>query len=301
MSTQDISRRTFLQALAFAGFALQQPPTPIQPTKITNNLTMLGGDGGNVGVLIADDSVLMVDSGLAMRAGDIVKVVQELSPRRIAILFNTHFHFDHVGANEMLGRTGTKIMAHENVKKVLSSRFTDEAFGRTFEPLQREGIPVETYTNGGQLNFGKERVIYKHVVEAHTDGDTYIFFPNANVLHTGDLFWNGLYPVIDYSAKGWIGGMVASADEMLKVGDANTKIIPGHGPLGTKADLKAFRDMLATVQARLEPMMKQGKTIDEVVAAAPTKDIDDKWGTARRSEGFLRQAYPSLLRRNQKS
>src|SRR5437868_3776135 len=301
MNTPDISRRTFLHALAFAGFALQQPPTPIQTTKITNNLTMLGGDGGNVGVLMADDSVLMVDSGLAMRAGDIVRVVQELSPRRIAILFNTHFHFDHVGANEVLGRTGTKIMAHENVKKVLSSRFTDEAFGRTFEPLQREGIPLETYTNGGQLNFGKERVIYKHVVEAHTDGDTYIFFPNANVLHTGDLFWNGLYPVIDYSAKGWIGGMVASADEMLKVGDANTKIIPGHGPLGTKADLKAFRDMLATVQARLEPMMKQGKTIDEVVAAAPTKDIDDKWGTARRSEGFLRQAYPSLLRRNQKS
>ena len=262
---------------------------------------MLSGDGGNVGVLLANDSVLMVDSGLAMRAADIVNAVATLSPRKIAILFNTHFHFDHVGANEMLGKTGTKIMAHENVKKLLSSRFTDEAFGRTFEPLQREGIPMETYTAGGQLNFGKEKVIYKHVGEAHTDGDTYIFFPNANVLQTGDLFWNGLYPVIDYSAKGWVGGMVAAADEMGKVGDANTRIIPGHGPLGTKADLKAFRDMLAVVQQRLEPMVRQGKTIEDVIAAAPTRDLDDKWGGIRRTEGFLRQAYPSLVRRNQKS
>jgi glyoxylase-like metal-dependent hydrolase (beta-lactamase superfamily II) len=316
MNTQDVSRRTFLRALAagsaalsfsywdfapaFAG-AQQQAPTPIQTVKLTDTLSMLSGDGGNVGVLLANDGVLMVDSGLAMRAADIVKVVGDLSPRRVAILFNTHFHFDHVGANEILGRSGTKIMAHENVKKVLSSRFTDEAFGRTFDPLQREGIPAETYTTGGQLNFGREKVVYRHVTQAHTDGDTYIFFPNANVLHTGDLFWNGLYPVIDYSAKGWIGGMVAAADEMYKVGDANTRIIPGHGPLGTRADLKAFRDMLATVQERLEPMVKQGKAIDDVVAAAPTKDLDDKWGTVRRSEGFLRQAYPSLLQRSQKS
>src|SRR5438067_1357540 len=167
MNTPDISRRTFLHALAFAGFALQQPPTPIQTTKITNNLTMLGGDGGNVGVLMADDSVLMVDSGLAMRAGDIVRVVQELSPTRIAILFNTHFHFDHVGANEMLGRTGTKIMAHENVKKVLSSPFKDEAFARTFDPLKPEGLPTATYTAGGKLTFGKNQVLYTHIAEAH--------------------------------------------------------------------------------------------------------------------------------------
>jgi glyoxylase-like metal-dependent hydrolase (beta-lactamase superfamily II) len=316
MNTTDVSRRNFLRALAAGGAALsfshwdftpafagepQQAPTPIETNKLTNSLAMLSGDGGNVGVLVADDSVLMVDSGLAMRAADIVKVVGQLSPRRVAILFNTHFHFDHVGANEMLGKTGTKIMAHENVKKVLSSRFTDEAFGRTFEPLQREGIPMETYTTGGQLNFGKQKVVYKHVTEAHTDGDTYIFFPEANVLQTGDLFWNHLYPVIDYSAKGWTGGMIAAADEMYKVGDANTRIIPGHGPLGTKADLKAFRDMVATVQERLEPMARQGRTIDEVVAAAPTKDLDDKWGGSRRTEGFLRQAYPSLLRHNQKS
>jgi cyclase len=317
MYKNDYARRDFLRTLmagtaalyfpyrsfaqAAAGQAQQQAPAPIQATKLTDTITMLSGNGGNIGVAIADDSVLMVDGGLAARANDLVKAVADLSPRRVRILFNTHFHFDHVGINEMLGKTGTTIMAHENVKKVLASRFNDEAFGRTFEPLQPEGLPMETYTSGGKLTFGKNQVVYTHIAESHTDGDTYIFFPEGNILQTGDLFWNGMYPVIDYSAKGWIGGMVAAADQMAKVGDANTRIIPGHGPLGTKADLKAFRDMLAIVHERLEPMARQGRTIDEVLAAMPTKDLDEKWGKPRPSVGFLRQAYPSLVRRNQKS
>jgi glyoxylase-like metal-dependent hydrolase (beta-lactamase superfamily II) len=308
MSTHDPARRDFLRTLAagtaalyfpYRGFA-QQAPGAIQATKLTDTITMLSGDGGNISVAIADDSVMMIDAGLAPRANDLVKAVAELSPRKVRILFNTHFHFDHVGANETLGKTGTKIMAHENVKKVLSSRFTDEAFGRTFDPLQPEGLPMETYTAGGKLTFGKNQVVYTHIAEAHTDGDTYFFFPEANVLQTGDLFWNGMYPVIDYSARGWIGGMVAAADQMGKVGDANTRIIPGHGPMGTKADLKAFRDMLAKVHERLEPMARQGKTIEEVLASSPTKDLDERWGKPRPSEGFLRQAYPSLVRHNQK-
>jgi cyclase len=304
MNTHTLARRDFLRTLGAGAAALYFPyqgfaqtPGSIQAMKLTDTVTMLSGNGGNIGVAVADDSILMVDAGLAPRANDLVKAVAELSPRKIAILFNTHFHFDHVGANETLGKTGTKIMAHENVKKVLSIRFTDEAFGRTFDPLPPDGLPKETYTSGGKLSFGKNQVVYTHIAEAHTDGDTYVFFPEGNILQTGDLFWNGMYPVIDYSVKGWIGGMVAAADQMAKVGDANTRIIPGHGPLGTKADLKAFRDMLATVQERLEPMAKQGKTIEEVLAAAPTKDLDARWAKPRPSEGFLRQAYPSLVRR----
>jgi glyoxylase-like metal-dependent hydrolase (beta-lactamase superfamily II) len=308
MKTNTLARRDFLRTLAagtavlyfpYRGFS--QAPVSIQAMKLTDTITMLSGDGGNIGVAVADDSILMVDSGLAPRANDLVKAVAELSPRKVAILFNTHFHFDHVGANELLGKNGTKIMAHENVKKVLSMPFKDDAFARTFDPLKPEGLPNATYTAGGKLTFGKNQVVYTHIAEAHTSGDTYVFFPEANILQTGDLFWNGMYPVIDYSDKGWIGGMIAAADQMGKVGDANTRIIPGHGPLGTKADLKAFRDMLAKVHERLEPMVKQGKTMEEVLAAAPTKDLDEKWGKPRPSEGFLRQAYPSLTRRNQKS
>jgi glyoxylase-like metal-dependent hydrolase (beta-lactamase superfamily II) len=306
MNTHNIARRDFLRMLGisaaalyvpYRGFAQQAPPPPIQATRLTDTITMLSGNGGNVGVAIADDSLLMVDAGLPMRAEELVKTVEALSPRKVRILFNTHFHFDHVGANEILGKSGTKIMAHENVKRILSMRFNDEAFGRTFEPLKPEGLPMETYTSGGRLSFGKNTVVYTHIAESHTDGDTYVFFPEANILQTGDLFWNGMYPVIDYSAKGWIGGMVTAADEMAKLGDANTRIIPGHGPLATKADLKAFRDMLATVHERLDPMVKQGKTVEEVLAAAPTKDLDEKWGKARPAAGFLRQAYPSLVRR----
>jgi cyclase len=307
MKKNNIARRDFLRTLAagtaalylpYRSFAWQAPPPSIQATKLTDTITMLSGNGGNIGVAIADDSLLMIDAGLAPRANDLIKAVAELSPRKVAILFNTHFHFDHVGANEMLGKAGTKIMAHENVRKILASRFNDEAFGRTFEPLQPEGLPAQTYTTGSKLNFGKNTVVYTHIAEAHTDGDTYVFFPEGNVLQTGDLFWNNMYPVIDYSAKGWIGGMIAAADEMGKVGDANTRIIPGHGTLATKSDLKAFRDMLAKVHERLEPMVKQGRTIEEVLAAAPTKDLDEKWGRPRPSEGFLRQAYPSLVRRS---
>jgi glyoxylase-like metal-dependent hydrolase (beta-lactamase superfamily II) len=306
MNTHNIARRDFLRILGagaaalyvpYPGFTQQAPPPPIQATKLTDTITMLSGNGGNIGVAIADDSLLMVDGGLPMRAEELVKAVEALSPRKVRILFNTHFHFDHVGVNEILGKSGTKIMAHENVKRILSMRFNDEAFGRTFEPLKPEGLPMETYTRGGRLSFGKNTVIYTHIAESHTDGDTYVFFPEANILQTGDLFWNGMYPVIDYSAKGWIGGMVTAADEMGKLGDANTRIIPGHGPLATKADLKAFRDMLATVHERLEPMVRQGKTIEEVLAAAPTKDLDEKWGKVRPAAGFLRQAYPSLVRR----
>lgn len=270
---------------------------PIVPTKLADRIYVLIGNGGNVGLIVADDGLMMIDCGLPERAADMVNAVAAVSKLKVQRLLNTHFHFDHTGANETFGRTGTKIMAHENVKKILSISFNDEAFGRVFAPLKPEGLPMETFTAGGKMSFGRDKLEYTHFAEAHTDGDTYVFFPESNILHCGDLFWNGMYPVIDYSAKGWIGGMIAAADKMGKVGDAQTRVIPGHGALGTKADLKSWRDMLEIVHTRLEPMAKQGKTMDEVLAAAPTKDLDDKWGKARPAEAFLRQAYPSILHR----
>ena len=274
---------------------------PIVPTKLSERIYVLIGNGGNVGLVMAEDGLMMIDSGLPNRGNDMASAVAAVSPLKVQRLLNTHFHFDHTGGNETFGRTGTKIMAHENVKKILSIQFKDDAFGMTFEPLKPEGLPVETFTGGGKLTFGKEKLEYTHFAEAHTDGDTYVFFPESNILHCGDLFWNGMYPVIDYSAKGWIGGMIAAADKMGKVGNEQTRVIPGHGVVGTKADLKAWRDMLETVNQRLEPMAKQGKTLDEVLAAAPTKDLDEKWGKLRPADGFLKQAYPSITRRSQKA
>ncbi len=309
MSITYSNRRDFLQALAGGAAGLsftysafgQAAPPPIKATKLADDLAVLTGDGGNVAVLISPDGLMMIDGGLPNRSADMIKAVTEVDGHPVRILFNTHWHFDHVGSNEALGKSGAKIIAHENVKKRVSVKVTSEALNRSFDPLKPEGIPTETFTKGGKLTFGKQKVEYTHFANGHTDGDSFLFLPGANVLHTGDLLFAGMYPVIDYSTGGNIGGMAAACDAMLKHGDAKTRVIPGHGALGSADDLKASRDMLHTVHQRLAAMVKQGKTVDEVVAAAPTKDLDEKWGKLRPAEGFVRQAYNSLLPHKQAS
>jgi len=300
------NRRSFLSALigGAAGFSVsyraygQTAPPPITATKLSKDLVMVSGDGGNVGVVIGADGLMMIDGGLPDRAGDLIQAIaDQVDGHKVDLLFDTHWHFDHIGCNETLGKRGVKIMAHENVKKRLSTKQVMEAMNRTFEPLKPEGLPTQTFQEGGKMTYAEEKIEYKHVPTAHTDGDTFMFFPGPNVIHTGDLFFNKTYPVIDYSTGGWIGGMVTAAKTILGVGDKSTRIIPGHGPLASKDDLKATHDMLATVHARLEKISKEGKTIEEVLAAAPTKDLDVVWGKGMMSpERFLRMAYPSIAR-----
>jgi cyclase len=298
-------RRDFLRALigGAAGLSLsysafgQAAPDPIQATKLSGNLAVLMGDGGNVAVVVGDGGLMMVDGGLPERSADMLKAVSQVDSHPVRVLFNTHWHFDHTGCNEALGKAGTKIIGHDNVKKWLSQKVTLEALGRTFDPLSPQGRPTETFQKGGKMTFGKEKIEYVHVDPAHTDSDAYLFFPGPNVIHTGDLVFNGFYPVIDYSTGGWVGGMAAAADVLLKVGDAQTRIIPGHGPMASKNDLKAYRDMLNTVTQRMLPMAKQGKSAGEVVKAAPTKDYDGKWGNGLLPpEMWVRVAYTSILR-----
>ncbi len=295
-------RRDFLRALIAApagmSLAFAQNQTPIQATKLSDRLALVAGDGGNIAIVIDRNGLMMIDGGFANRAAELLAAVKEqVDAHNFNVVFNTHWHLDHVGCNEELGKAGVKIIAHENVKKRLSSRITMEALNRVVEPLKPEGLPAETFTSGGKMTHG-EAIEYKSVPPAHTDGDAYLFFPGPNVVHTGDLFFNGSYPFIDYSTGGWIGGMAAASDTLLKVGDAKTRIIPGHGALASKEDLKASRDMLATIHDRLAAMAKQGKTLDEAVAAAPTKDLDEKWNKGKKGDGFVRLAYTGLLRHN---
>lgn len=302
------SRRDFVRALiggaagccfTYSAFG-QAAPAPIKATKLSNTLVLIEGDGGNMALVLDADGLMLVDSGYPERAADLQKAIAAVDSHPVRTLFNTHWHFDHVGLNEALGKAGTKIIAHENTKKWMSQKVTIEAFNRTFEPLKPEGLPVETFSKGGKMTFGAEKIEYAHVPAAHTDGDAYLFFPGPNVLHTGDLFFNGFYPVIDYSTNGWVGGMAAAKAAMLQVGDAKTRIIPGHGPLATKEDLKVTQAMLATVTERLEAMAKEGKSVDEVVAAAPTKDFDDKFGKGIfKPEQWVKIAYTSVLRHKQ--
>ncbi|HYM23866.1 MAG TPA: MBL fold metallo-hydrolase [Vicinamibacterales bacterium] len=275
----------------------QNAQPPITATKLADSLVMLSGDGGNVAIVIGADGLLMIDGGLAERSVDLLKAVADVDGRKVTTLFNTHWHYDHVGSNEALGRTGTKIVAHENVKKRLSQRTAFESANRTFDPLKPEGLPKETFTTGTKTFVGRTGLIANHIPLAHTDGDAYVFFPSLNVLHTGDLLFNGTYPVIDYSTGGWIGGMAQAAAKLADVGDANTKIIPGHGPLATKADLKASHDMLAAIHDRVAALIKQGKTVEEAVAAKPSKEFDAKFGQgARKPDAFVQVAYTSIQR-----
>lgn len=305
------NRREFLTALVggAAGLSItyralgQNAPAPIKATKLSDNIAVMMGDGGNVGVVMSPEGLMMIDGGLPNRAADLLNAIKEqVDAHKVTLLFDTHWHFDHVGCNEMLGGQGTKIMAHENVKKRLTVKTTMEVNGRTFDPLKPEGLPTQEFAKGGKMNFGKEKIDYVHIATAHTDGDTYLFFPGPNILHTGDMLFNGMYPVIDYSTGGWVGGMAHAAEAMLKVGDAQTKIVPGHGPMATKDDLKATHEMLASVTQRLEKMIKEGKSADEAVAAAPTKDFDAKFGKGMyKPDVWAKIAYTSIMRHNQKS
>jgi len=243
---------------------------------------------------------MMIDGGYANRAAELQKAIAQVDSHPVTILFNTHWHGDHVGSNELLGKAGVKIIAHQNAKHWLMQTVNLEAFNSTVEPLKKEGWPVQTFVEGGKMTFGKEKIEYKWVPNSHTDNDTYLFFPLANVLHTGDLFFNGMYPVVDYTTGGWIGGMAAALDKLLKVGDAKTQIIPGHGPLATKDDMKAARDMLHTVSDRLTQLSKKGANTGDVVKANPVGDLEAKWGQGfLKGEQFLRMAYPSIARHDQ--
>lgn len=309
MSPFSSNRREFLTALlgGAAGLSLtcrafgQNAPAAIKATRLSDNIAVMMGDGGNVGVVISPEGLMMIDGGLPDRAGDLAKAIAgQVDTHKVTTLFDTHWHFDHIGSNEMLGRAGAKIIAHENVKKRLTVKTTMEVNGRTFDPLKPEGLPAQEFPKGGKMTFGREKIEYAHIPTAHTDGDSYLFFPGPNVLHTGDMMFHGFYPVIDYSTGGWVGGMAAAAEKLGKVGDAQTKVIPGHGPMATKDDLKTTHEMLATVTERLEKMIKEGKSADEAVAAAPTRDFDEKFGRGMyKPDAWTKIAYTSIVRHRQ--
>jgi glyoxylase-like metal-dependent hydrolase (beta-lactamase superfamily II) len=301
-----LDRREFVQAIlagavgstfTLRAFGQGNPPPAITANKLASDLIVLSGNGGNVALILGSDGLMMIDGGLPDRSADLLKAVADVDGRKVTTLFNTHWHFDHVGCNETLGRMGTKIVAHENTKKYLSVRTTVEALNRTFEPLKAEGLPAETFTAGGKTTFGRQAIEYTHIPRAHTDGDAFVFFPALNVLHTGDMLFNGTFPLIDYSTAGWIGGLVAATETMGKVGDAQTRIIPGHGVMATKADLKTTHDMLATIHDRLAAMIKAGKSVEEAVAAKPSAEFDAKFGQgARKPDAFVQIAYTSIVR-----
>jgi cyclase len=295
----QVTRRELFQiassiapALWLARGAAAQTPPRLELQPLADKLTLLTGAGGNIAILQGEDGLLLVDSGLPQTAEAVDNKARSVGPSTIRVLINTHFHFDHVGGNERLGREGVRIIAHENVLKRVSTPQRNAFFNRESPALAPEGRPAVTFSSGGELAHGNEKVGYAYLPPAHTDGDATVHFRNANVFHAGDLLFNGMYPFIDYSAGGSIEGMVTDADRIIEAVDGRTKIIPGHGPMAVRDDVRAFRAMLAGVNEQVTKLISAGKTLEQAQAAEPTKAWDDKWGRGfMKGSDFARMLY----------
>jgi glyoxylase-like metal-dependent hydrolase (beta-lactamase superfamily II) len=276
-------------AEAIPGADEKDPLTPeltkvkIGIRKVSEGLFVLLGAGGNIGLLDGKDGVIVIDSGVPERAKDVAAAIGIVSKSPASVLINTHYHFDHVGGNEAVFGKGFRIAAHANVRKRLAEGGVIDFFQRKEEPKPAAALPVMTYDESMTLHANGEVLRLTHYPPpGHTDGDTYIRFEKANVLHTGDLFFNGLYPFIDYSAKGSLDGMIAAEEKLLSLVEDRTKIIPGHGMVCGKADLQKAVDMLKTVRDKIKPLVDAKKTVEEVVAAKPLGVLEGKF-----SKGFL--------------
>jgi glyoxylase-like metal-dependent hydrolase (beta-lactamase superfamily II) len=272
--------------------ALAQVGEPLVATKLADRYILLTGTGCNVLMVTGPDGVLLVDGGTAERSPELLRVVAaQANGARVQTLINTHWHLEHTGSNETLGRAGATIVAHENTKLWMGAEIVSKWQNRTYAPRPKEARPTRTFYGRETIAFGGERIELGHLGQAHTDGDIYAFFPGPNILMTGDVCSVGRYPILDYSTHGWIGGLADASRTLLGLTNAQTRVIPGTGPVQTQADLQAQVDMLATMRTRLVELMRKGMGVKDMLAAAPTKEFDERWGDP---ELFITNAYPGL-------
>jgi len=291
---------TLLRASA-AGYAQQAPSAadllasirvrfnaaPIQMQKLADSVTMLSGPGGSVVVLNGPDGKFVVDTFVAPAWPKLKEALDGLGNAPLKYVIDTHWHFDHADNNAPLHAAGATVLAHENTKKRMSEphelpvlyRGADGALaGLHFDPSPAEALPQQTFTASYKLQANGETLALQHFAPAHTDSDIYVHFQKANVIQMGDTFFNGMYPYIDPGTGGTITGMIAAADKILSLAGNDTKIVPGHGRLGNKADLTKFRDMLITSRDRVQKLKSAGKSALEAVEEKPFADLEPVWG-----------------------
>ena len=270
--------------------------SPIVTHKLRNDISVFEGSGGNVAVLTGSDGKVLVDAGISVSRPKITKALAELGSDPVTNLINTHWHFDHADGNAWLHSVGAKIIAHENTRKHLSEIQRVEDWDYNFLPLPVGGIPSQTFDREHNMKLNGQSLGLKHYGNAHTDSDISVMFGEANVMHVGDTYWNGIYPFIDYSTGGCIDGMIAATNANLAAATKDTIIIPGHGrPISNRVELEEFRDMLVAIRESVSRLKQQGRSRDETVAAKPTADFDAKWGQFVIDPGyFTRLVYEGV-------
>lgn len=256
---------------------------------------MLQGLGGNIGLSVGKDDAFIIDDQYAPLSAKIKAAVATVTPKPVRFVVNTHWHFDHTGGNEAMAGSGAIILAHENTRRRMSMEQFIQAFNMKVPASPTAALPIITFSDTITFYTNDDTVRVFHVANAHTDGDAIILFRKANVIHMGDAFFNGRYPLIDLSSGGSLPGMIAAANTGLAMSNAETRFIPGHGPLATRTDLVRYRDMLVTVRDRVGGLIGQQRTLQQILATKPLADLDAIWGNGNiKPDQFLTIVYGSL-------
>lgn len=267
---------------------------PLEKVKVGDRHFALVGHGGNIGVYVGDDSLVVVDSGSGRPPATerLRATLHEISDRPVRYLINTHWHFDHTDGNANLHSLGATIVGHRAVRTRLASPQVIAFMNAAFPRVGNEALPTVTFDQEIELFAGAEPIHVEHLAPAHTDSDAFVHWPTSNVVQAGDVYFSGTYPFIDGGTGGNLGGMIAAGEKILSLTNSSTRIIPGHGVVTGEAELKEYVAMLKTVQERLGKLRNAGKSADEAIAAKPLADLDEKWGRGMfNSDTFIRLVY----------
>ncbi len=265
----------FMFFIAVSAYAAEN----IEVMEAADNIYVLvSPKGGNVTVSTGEDGTFLIDDQLAGRSEIIQTAAKEINNQDIKFILNTHYHFDHSGGNEYFGGNDAIIIAHDNVRKRLSTKQFITYFKKEMEPMSEVGLPTITITNDMMFHYNNDDVRFIHIPEAHTDGDAIAYFTKANVIVAGDLIFNGFYPFIDIEHGGSIKGLIAGVDILLNIADSNTVVIPGHGSIMSKSDLQKYREMLLIISDKIETSISENKTLEQVVEGKPTQEYDEQLG-----------------------